>query len=72
MLQLEAKDGLPGNEMTYTRTATKEEVENLSEDAKADLQAKISEADPCMDQMTFAPYVVVDEVRYDILPASQK
>jgi len=54
--------------MTYTRTATKEELENLSEDAKADLQAKISEATLCMDQMTFGPYVVVDEVRYDIEP----
>jgi hypothetical protein len=54
--------------MTYTRTATKEEVENLSEAAKADLQAKISEETLCMDQMTFQPYVVVDEVRYNIEP----
>jgi len=52
--------------MTYSRTATKEELENLSEDAKADLQTKVSEATLYMDQMTFAPYVVVDEVRYDI------
>jgi len=54
--------------MTYTRTATTEEIENLSEDAKADLQAKISEAQLYVDQMTYGPYVVVDEVRYDIEP----
>ncbi len=58
--------------MTYTRTATKEEMENLSEDAKADLQSKISEAQLCVDQMTFGPYVVVDEVRYNIEPASKE
>lgn len=54
--------------MTYNRTATREELEKLSEDAKADLQAKISEATLCMDQMTFQPYVVLDEVRYDLEP----
>mgnify|MGYP000203193995 CR=1 FL=1 len=54
--------------MTYNRTATRAELEELSEDAKADLQTKISEATLCMDQMTFQPYVVLDEVRYDLEP----
>lgn len=58
--------------MTYSRTATKEELENLSEDAKADLKGKFKEATLCMDQMTFGAYVVIDEVRYDIEPASKK
>jgi hypothetical protein len=58
--------------MTYSRTATKEELENLSEAAKTDLQAKISEAQLHVDPMTYGPYVVIDDVRYDIEAAAKK
>ena len=47
-------------------------MENLSEDAKADLKAKFKDATLCMDQMTFGAYVVIDEVRYNIESASEK
>ncbi len=52
--------------MTYTRTATKEEIELLTEDERAELSAKAEGSPVLVDQMTYQPYMVIDEVRYNI------
>ena len=52
--------------MTYSRTATKEEIELLTEDERAELSAKAEGVPVLVDQMTYQPYMVIDEVRYNI------
>lgn len=58
--------------MTYTRTATKEELENLTEEESKAFATKLAKATILVDSATFGPYVVIDEVRYDIVSATER
>ena len=56
--------------MTYTRIATAEELQNLTEEETVALRDKLAKATVLVDPKTFGPYVLIDEVRYDIVPAT--
>ena len=52
----------------YTRVATKEEILSWTEQEVNAFQVKASDTKLNIDPETFAPFIVVEGVRYDIEP----
>ncbi len=52
--------------MKYTRTATKKEIDKLTENELNILSVKSRSATVQVDPKTFGAYIVIDSVRYDM------